>query len=205
MCEVHRAREEHVRRDVAIKVLSPGSLAVLVVVLSLAFWPRGASAQETRWDTLINTGSEAYQRGDYAQAEELFSDALEKAEEFGPDDSRVRITFAWLTVLNDIQILGPGHLALAKSLDNLADLLATVHGDYAGAESLRRQTLTILEKAVGPEHPQVAIGLNNLAVLYNEQGKYAEAEPLHKRALAIREKALGPEHPDVGWSLNNLA
>ncbi len=51
----------------------------------------------------------------------------------------------------------------------------------------------------------MATGLNNLAVLYEDQGKYAEAEPVHKRVLAIREKALGPEHPQVATSLKNYA
>ena len=63
----------------------------------------------------------------------------------------------------------------------------------------------IREKALGPEHPDVAKSLNNLALLYQAQGRYAEAEPLHKRALVIREKALGPEHPDVAKSLENYA
>ena len=65
--------------------------------------------------------------------------------------------------------------------------------------------LAIREKALGPDHPDVAKSLNNLAVLYDNEGRYAEAEPLYKRALAIREKALGPDHPDVAISLNNLS
>ncbi len=60
-------------------------------------------------------------------------------------------------------------------------------------------------KALGPDHPEVAASLNNLAGLYYKQGKYAKAEPLQKRALAIREKALGPEHPQVATSLENYA
>ena len=48
------------------------------------------------------------------------------------------------------------------------------------------------EKALGAQHPDVAKGLANLAVLYDTQGRYAEAEPLLKRALAIRKKSLGP-------------
>jgi tetratricopeptide (TPR) repeat protein len=47
----------------------------------------------------------------------------------------------------------------------------------------------------GPEHPDVANSLNNLAALYYSQGQYAKAENLYERALAIWEKALGPEHP----------
>ena len=68
-----------------------------------------------------------------------------------------------------------------------------------------KRALAIREKALGPDHPDVAASLNNLATLYIDQGRYAEAEPLLKRALAIREKALGPDHPDVAQSLHNLA
>ena len=69
--------------------------------------------------------------------------------------------------------------------------------------ALHKRALAIREKALGPEHPDVAVSLNNLAVVYRAQAKYAEAEPLHKRALAIREKALGPDHLDVAISLEN--
>ncbi len=61
------------------------------------------------------------------------------------------------------------------------------------------------EKALGPEHPDVATSLNNLAELYRAQGKYTEAEPLYQRSLAITEKALGPEHPHVAATLENYA
>ncbi len=61
------------------------------------------------------------------------------------------------------------------------------------------------QEALGPEHPDVATSLNNLAALYQAQGRYAEAETLYERSLAIREKALGPEHPDVAQSLENYA
>ena len=64
--------------------------------------------------------------------------------------------------------------------------------------------LAMREKALGPDHPDTASSLSNLAVLYYEQGKYTEAEPLCKRALAMREKALGPDHPDTATSLSNL-
>jgi len=62
-----------------------------------------------------------------------------------------------------------------------------------------------LEAKLGPEHPDVATSLNNLAELLRAQGKYAEAEPLSRRVLAIYEKALGHEHPRVAEGQNNLA
>ena len=70
---------------------------------------------------------------------------------------------------------------------------------------LARLSLTIAEKAQGPEHPSTGTSLNNLAFLLRDQGNYAAAEPLYRRALAIAEKAEGPEHPSTGTRLNNLA
>jgi tetratricopeptide (TPR) repeat protein len=76
---------------------------------------------------------------------------------------------------------------------------------YAEVKPLYQRALAIREKALGPDHPDVAQSLNNLAALYDAQGQYARAEPLYQRALAIVEKALGPDHPHVATSLNNLA
>ncbi len=78
-------------------------------------------------------------------------------------------------------------------------------GRYAEAIPLAQRSLAIREKALGPEHPDVATGLNNLAALYEAQGEYGKAEPLYKRSLAIVEKTLGPEHPHLATVLNNLA
>ena len=58
---------------------------------------------------------------------------------------------------------------------------------------------------MGPDHPDVAVSLNNLAELYWAQSRYPDAEPLLKRSLSIREKVLGPDHPDVATALSNLA
>jgi tetratricopeptide (TPR) repeat protein len=68
-----------------------------------------------------------------------------------------------------------------------------------------KRALAIREKALGPDHPDVAVSLNNLANLYDKLGRYGDAEQLFKRSLAILEKVLGPNHTDVGLSLNNLA
>jgi len=78
-------------------------------------------------------------------------------------------------------------------------------GKYEEALPLAERELTIREKVLGPEHFEVAIALNHLAVVHSKTGNYVKAEPLFQRALTIREKALGPEHPAVAQSLNNLA
>ena len=53
---------------------------------------------------------------------------------------------------------------------------------YADAEPLYKRSLSIREKALGPDHPHVGTTLNNLA---NAQRRFAEAEPLLKRAEHI--------------------
>jgi hypothetical protein len=68
-----------------------------------------------------------------------------------------------------------------------------------------RRALTIDESSFGPDHPNVAIRLNNLVGLLKDTNRLAEAEPLMLRALAIDEQSLGADHPVVANRLNNLA
>ena len=56
-------------------------------------------------------------------------------------------------------------------------------GRYRDAEPLYKRSLTIREKVLGPDHPDVAVSLNSLAQLYHAEGHYADAEPLYKRSL----------------------
>ncbi|HZF49420.1 MAG TPA: CHAT domain-containing tetratricopeptide repeat protein [Polyangiaceae bacterium] len=95
-------------------------------------------------------------------------------------------------------------LAEAKQLNEKAFSLYR-EGKYDAAIPLKKRELAIQEKALRPDHPDVATSLHDLAVLYAKKGDYAQAEMLHWRALAIREKALAPKHPDVVQSLNDLA
>ena len=77
-----------------------------------------------------------------------------------------------------------GVLLLAKAL-------------YRDAEPLMRRALEIDEGSFGPDHPTVAIRLNNLAQLLQDTNRLADAEPLMRRAIDILEKGLGPEHPNT--------
>ena len=55
------------------------------------------------------------------------------------------------------QELGPEHLEVAASLNNLAVLLKTMNCNEE-AESLFARSITIKEHALGPNHPQVGSG-----------------------------------------------
>ncbi len=94
---------------------------------------------------------------------------------------------------------------LAGSLAHRCGVFLWRRGEYPAAELLLARALAIREKAMGPEHADVAESTTGLAIVYTEQGHHAKAELLFKRALAIREKVFGPEHPEFARSLNHLA
>ncbi|MFM7865821.1 MAG: tetratricopeptide repeat protein, partial [Planctomycetaceae bacterium] len=77
--------------------------------------------------------------------------------------------------------------------------------DFADAEPLYRRALSIDETSYGPNHPTVAIRLNNLAELLRVTNRRSEAEPLYRRALSISATSYGPNHPEVARGLNGLA
>ena len=92
----------------------------------------------------------------------------------------------------------------ARLLGELGKLLR-YKGIFSSAETLMRRALEIDETYLGPQHPNVAIHLNNLATLLQATNRLAEAESLMRRALEIDGASLGPEHPLVAIRLNNLA
>ena len=73
------------------------------------------------------------------------------------------------------------------------------------AEPLYWRALAIDEASCGPNHPDVARELNNLALLLQAANRLGEAEPLYRRALAICEACYGPDHPRTALVRANLA
>ncbi|CAM9405747.1 unnamed protein product, partial [Ectocarpus sp. 12 AP-2014] len=78
-------------------------------------------------------------------------------------------------------------------------------GKYAEAGPLYARSQAILEKVLGPEHPDVAKPLNDRVELLEKQAKYAEADTLYERAAEIWEQALGSDHPTVAIVLHDRA
>lgn len=64
-------------------------------------------------------------------------------------------------------------------------------------EGLCRQELAAKEAAYGPDHPEVAVTLANLAGLLLLQERFDDAVPVLRRCLEIKTAAYGPDHPDV--------
>ena len=68
-------------------------------------------------------------------------------------------------------------------------------GKFSEATPIAQEFLELSEKALGPDHPDTATALNNLAVLYRSMGDYAKAEPLYQRAVKIRRESARPRSP----------
>ncbi|UCF69010.1 MAG: tetratricopeptide repeat protein, partial [Acidobacteriota bacterium] len=100
--------------------------------------------------------------------------------------------------------LGPAHVDVAESLNNLA-VVRFFQGDYEAAEPPWERALEIRRAALPAGDPAIAQAMNNLANLLQTVGDYERARSLYGEALEIRRKALGEDHPLFAQSLNNLA
>ncbi|MFY9609829.1 MAG: CHAT domain-containing tetratricopeptide repeat protein [Blastocatellia bacterium] len=92
----------------------------------------------------------------------------------------------------------------ARQLNQRALELSSA-GRYEAALPLAERFLSLIERARGPGHPDVAIAVNNLAEVYRLKGDYTRAEPLYLRALAIQERNPDAGQPALATTLSNLA
>ncbi|MEV8639343.1 tetratricopeptide repeat protein, partial [Streptosporangium sp. NPDC051023] len=138
--------------------------------------------------------------------------ALAWMEQALPSDPAANVSGwpAWRDLMPHIDALASCHRQGNEppqlgSVLNQATLFALTQGQHQRACTLAQRALAITEAAYGPDHPDVAIRLGNLAASFSALGRPGEAVPLEQRALVIAEAAYGPNHPDVATLLGNLA
>jgi tetratricopeptide (TPR) repeat protein len=134
-----------------------------------------------KWEELSTEAMDYHQKGDLAKAEELFSAAVESAEQYGEDDPR-----------------------LANCLDNLAWILQT-RNKLAEAEPVLKRSLAIMERSKGPDHEDNSWILATLGNVCSDLSKFEEAETYFRKAISVNEKALGPVNLNVAVGLEKLA
>lgn len=71
-------------------------LWLVVCVWYLVYWTAPAQAS---WEAYQRAGEEAYNRGQYAEAEQMFLAAVREAKHFGPQDPRLDISLNKLALL----------------------------------------------------------------------------------------------------------
>ena len=146
----------------ALKGLQPGSVSTVTRMNAGFAVLKVTTAAEDRWRVQHDNAVVALQQGRYSEATSLFLIAVQQAEKLGTQDIR-----------------------LAESLNGLAQVYR-YQQNLAEAEPKARQSLTILERALGPSHTGVIPSLVNLAGITGAAGRYAEAEQVYRRILSLR-------------------
>jgi tetratricopeptide (TPR) repeat protein len=154
-------------------------------------------------DVAARRGTVAIMRGDYPGAAAAFEDALSVLErEVGPDDVRLAQLHRELAnalgmlarfddadrhfarALELARTLGERHPVTASILAQKADL-AMKRGDFAGAEAMLMEALTIVRETYGNDAAQVATPLTGLGIAARALGRNAEALERLAEAEAI--------------------
>ena len=76
---------------------------------------------------------------------------------------------------------------------------------YQKALDVGEKALTTIEKIYGPDHPNTADAMFNLAEIYRMLGNFNNSESYYYGTLKNREKLLGREHPQVAACYYGLA
>ena len=93
-----------------------------------------------------------------------------------------------------------------RCLSDPQDYVAWFEGQFShylsayAAQTLRplaEGIVQVCKTQFGPDHPQVAKALTNLARVLLMLGDTGDAEPALRQAIEIHERTLGPEHPDT--------
>ena len=129
--------------------------------------------------SMTDLGECLYWEGQNQEAESLLRPALTLQRSHGPD--------------GDVSV----------SDEYLAWVLER-KGAYAEASQLLRESVAITEKRDGPDSPNYANSLHNLAGALIDAGDLSSAETMDRQSLAIRRKISDPGHPNLGYPLNNL-
>jgi len=172
----------------------------------------GTKGQNTTRASTLN-GLKVVMGGAYASKDPVVAELLKGISvSSGDDHTRLDVTLSHETAGKLWKLVGPKGPSSAPGLQGagagwkaLNDEATDLHrrGNIERAIEVEKKALELAEKLAGPDHLDVALSLNNLAVFYDAAGRYAEAEPLFGRAQAIREKVLGPDHLEVALILYN--
>ena len=131
-------------------------------------------------NALISLVYLALRRSDFAEGEEHAKDAAAALERLGPAPEL--------------------EAALATNVGSLA----WAQSQLERAEQELSRALSLEERFLGPDHPQLAETLESLAGVQMDHFELEAAAKTHARALEIRRQTLGAEHPLVANSLDRL-
>lgn len=124
-------------------------------------------------------------RGQVAEAIEVLKRDLSQAAALkaqGRFDEAVPLLESVVT--RSARVFGRDHPNVAIALGALGDALVKLRR-YDEAGAVARESLAILERAYGPNAPEAALGVLNLATFHQRRDQHAEARPLFERGLRL--------------------
>jgi serine/threonine-protein kinase len=155
-----------------------------------------------------------FERGNYGQARALLEELLDRQRrELGESDPESLATAASLgrvlgalteyaravALLRDAKAVAkkehPGLWRLELDLDDPLVRAQCHRNENVEGERIAREMLDILERHVGPDHPERVTILTILANALNGQLRYVDAEAVAADAIASCRKIFGPDHP----------
>jgi tetratricopeptide (TPR) repeat protein len=191
------------------------AIAALDEARAIGFRPAIAEA-------LLVAATAEQRTGDFAAAEQSLREATWTAEAAHDDEASARawVGLAWTVGYREARydegmLLARQAAAAVERAGGRADvegeLESTIgnilysQGKYEDSLTHARRAIELREKALGPEHPSIAAGLQNMGAALATMGRFDEALVQLERARDLRERVLGRDHPDLGNTLTVMA
>ena len=166
--------------DVGRYLMSRGKYADAVTILRDVVEAKRRVASPSLAATLANLGVALNRQKEYAAAEPVLREALERRR----------------------RNLGEDHPETVAAINNLAAVLMEM-GKLVEAEPLARESLEKCRRVHGNEHAKTLAAMNVMGQVLFRQNKFAATEPYYREALATGRRVLGEEHPDtIVWIYN---
>jgi tetratricopeptide (TPR) repeat protein len=182
---------------------------------SMAEGPEDAS-------TLLALGSSRFESGNLSEAKALFERVVASRERLDrPSDPVLADALNHLAFVyrlqdrpSEAETLYRRALAIFRNTSRTDQTAAVTNnlgivvlrlGRWKEARSLFLEAIALWRKQPGPDSPEFASGLTNLAVLYQSRHDFGKAEPLLKRAMEIDRSVFLPDHPRIALDLSNWA
>ncbi|MEM9462359.1 MAG: serine/threonine-protein kinase [Myxococcota bacterium] len=169
-------------------------------------------------EVALREGSVLDKLGQFELSEAALIRALELASQHEQKESMIEAAYHLMYVVGTEQKraehglrywpmakgLAQGHPEQQAHVQLHHGKLLKEQGKYAEAEAEFRAALSLFERTLGPEHPQIATTHNNIAIALDLQGDHEHAEAEFRTALSGLDQALGSEHPIVATTRNNV-
>ena len=190
------------------KALFVGTIAALAACVAMAvfFTVREREVLKQRLETETKLKNDAItQRQKAEQISTFLKDMLKGV---GPSVALGRDTKMLREILDKTVDRLKGIHAQPEVESDLNNTIAGIYqelGDYAKAETMYQQALTLRRSIYGNSSLEVAEVMNNLGYVLCRRGNFPESETMCRKALAMRRELIGYDDLDVASSLHNLA